>query len=174
MDPVVFGRFVGESASPGEVRVLPSARTMLLLTVVALSVVGCRDEPAPDRAGSAPAAIRANPTGLSGQQQDLEAPGGTVSVRVPILAVEGRDFANYWCPEVLAADGQRLFRDEEGFPARFNVYWGWDDEQRLWVYNTDDGGVWVYSEGPDGWGREAWRPDGELEPPAGIQAHRVR
>ncbi len=106
----------------------------------------------------------------SGQEQDLVAPGAALSVRVPIVPQPGRDFATYWCPEIRGADDGVVYKDSQGFPARFNVYWAWDDSQRLWLYNTDDGTVWVYAQGADAWTRSLWERGSALSPPASIAA----
>jgi len=50
----------------------------------------------------------------------------------------------YWHPTISDADGDVLYRDEEGFPGWFSVYWYWDEQDRAWLYNSDDGKVWVW------------------------------
>ena len=117
-----------------------------------------------------PAVTVASSASNSGQEQDLAAPGAGVSVRVPIVPQQGRDFATYWCPELRGADDAVIYQDREGFPARFNVYWAWDDSQRLWLYNTDDGTVWIYAQGDQGWARRAWERGTQPLPPAVIAA----
>lgn len=149
------------------------ARSFLILLG---TLVACDDPPLqPDApAVAVPAATRTRGAPRDGQVQGLAAPGAGLSARVPIVGVEGRDFATWWLPEVLSADGRVLYQDPVGFPARFNVYWAWDDAQRLWLYNTDDGGVWVYAHGTEGWGRQAWERSGGLVPPAVIAARATR
>ena len=148
------------------------------LCALSLLATACRDDAAPTArdVAAVPAAVPTSATRSrattphAGQQQGLASPDGGLSVRVPIVAMQGRDFATYWCPEITALDGTVRFQDSVCFPARFNVYWGWDAQQRLWVYNSDDGRVWIYAEGPEGWDRQAWERDGELEPPAELRA----
>lgn len=136
-----------------------------------LLVVSCGAEPAdpPSVDTTAKARTRVAAAG-SGQQQDLPSADGALLVRVPIVPAEGRDFANYWCPEIRAADGTVVYLDELGFPARFNIYWAWDDARGLWVYNTDDGTVWRYAESPEGWARQPWERGAAPEPPPEIQS----
>ena len=141
--------------------------------MVCLLAVACSERGA-EPAQAEPAVssrVASRGAGREGQQQDLPAPGSGLLVRVPIVNIEGRDFTSWWRPEILAADGHLLFRDPQGFPARFNVYWGWDDQQRLWLYNSDDGRVWIYAQGPQGWARQEWERGAGLAPPAVIAAH---
>jgi hypothetical protein len=141
------------------------------LPALLLLLVGCASDRAePQPASERPLVTSRRAVDRAGQQQDLAAPGAALQARVPIVAVQGRDFASYWCPEILDADGVVLYQDEQGFPARFNVYWGWDDSQRLWLYNTDDGLVWIYAQGPAGWAREPWERGSALVPPAEVQS----
>jgi hypothetical protein len=120
------------------------------------------------------------PTSLSarlepaGQRQDLVSPSGSLRVQVPIVSLEGRDFASWWCPEILDAQGDSVFQDRDCFPARFNVYWAWDPQDGLWLYNTDDGALWRYARGPEGWVRQPWKEGAGQEPPVEIRARLER
>lgn len=146
----------------------PIHSTTLAITLLACS--GPAELAPPESEQRAP---RAAAVERGGQVQDLPAPGGTVWARVPIRPAEGRDFATYWQPEIRDGNGTVLYVDTQGFPARFNVYWAWGPGPRLWVYNTDDGGTWIYTEGPEGWGRSAWQSDGGLAPPTEILARQT-
>ncbi len=138
----------------------------------ALLALAC-DQPDRAPAQAPPSAVPSRRAAGGSQQQDQASPDGAFVVKVPIVGAEGRDFASYWTPRIEAAGGEVVFEDSLGFPARFNVYWGWDDQQRLWLYNTDDGLVWIYAAGPEGWARSAWERQDELIPPAEI-AGRLR
>jgi len=116
---------------------------------------------APDRA---PGPSRAVQQSSIGQLSPTPSPDGRVVARVPIVALPGRDFATWWRPEIVGPDGTILFVDEQGFPARFNVYWDWDARGRLWLYETDMGGLWVYAEEGGAWVRRTPR-EGEEPPP---------
>ncbi len=143
-----------------------------ILAVVALTTAcGAEPEPASDPPR---VATRAAAPAPAGQVQDLASTDGSLLVRVPIEAQQGRDFATYWVPEIRDAAGLVLLRDELGFPARFNVYWAWDGQQRLWLYNTDDGTVWVYAAAASGWARQPWERGSGQEPPPEIRARLAR
>jgi hypothetical protein len=147
---------------------MPLLRPML---ACALLVVACSGETAAPPPVNPAAKVRTRAAAVrTGQQQDLATVDGTLRVRVPIVAAEGRDFASYWSPQIRGGDGAVLYQDEQGFPARFNVYWAWDDAQGLWLYNTDDGTVWRYAEGPDGWARQPWERGSTSLPPPEIQS----
>jgi hypothetical protein len=45
-----------------------------------------------------------------------------------------------------------LYKDEAStMVGAMNVYWGWDAQDRVWVYNSDDGKVWRWELADDGW-----------------------
>jgi hypothetical protein len=137
----------------------------LCFLLVSALLPACREAPEAPPAEPAPLRQRVDP---AGQQQGITSPSGFVA-RVPIVSMEGRDFATYWCPELRDADGGLLLRDREGFPARFNVYWAWDAQDRLWLYNSDDGAVVIYAAGPEAWARSQWVRGSEPQPPEAIQ-----
>jgi len=78
------------------------------------------------------------------QTAKMTSPNGIYVARVPIREAVGRPFARYWHPTIADRRGRVLYRDSEGFPARFNVYWTWDQHQRFWVYNSDNGTMNAY------------------------------
>ncbi len=143
---------------------------MCFLSFPAL-LLACGGPPEPaEPVVRAPTQITSRRSEHAGQVQGLVAPGADLVARVPIQAVEGRDFATWWQPEILGADGAVIYRDAQGFPARFNVYWAWDAQQQLWLYNTDDGTVWIYASAEQDWERRRWERSSGQEPPAEIRA----
>ncbi len=98
----------------------------LILVAAAFVVSSCEQLPQPN------------------QVSPLRSPSGAYVAEVPVVAVTGRDFGSYWTPRLSDAEGRRIYEDTDGFPARFNVYWKWDSDDRLWLYNSDDGAVWLY------------------------------
>ncbi|MFH1467002.1 MAG: hypothetical protein ABIO70_21645 [Pseudomonadota bacterium] len=148
---------------------------MLPSTFSALAslLLACSDQAAPQvpslPPAAAPSAVRVAP---AGQESPLPSPDGRWVARVPITAVPGREFATWWLPAIADAEGLTRYADPAGFPARFNVYWAWDAEDRLWLYETDEGGLWVYAEEGGEWTKRAPR-EGEA-PPESIAARRRR
>ncbi|MBN1149866.1 hypothetical protein JXA84_01450 [candidate division WOR-3 bacterium] len=63
---------------------------------------------------------------------------------VPAVREERGGYSNYWKVTISDSEGELLYTDEEGFPARFNVYWTWDDSDRAWLYNSDDGCIYYW------------------------------
>jgi hypothetical protein len=133
-----------------------------------LILAACEREPAATSSREPQGRAVRGTASRAGQQQDLSSPDGSLRARVPIVSMQGRDFATWWCPELSSAGGELLFRDRECFPGRFNVYWGWDAQQRFWVYNSDDGALWIYAPEGEGWGRRAWLPGDGLTPPPSL------
>ncbi len=53
-------------------------------------------------------------------------------------------------------DGQVLYKGDGDFLSSFNVYWYWDEEDRVWLYNSDDGRVYFWERVGDKWKRQKW------------------
>ncbi len=126
-------------------------------------LLACTGQPEPAVAELPPAVAPA------GQVPGLGSPRSSKFAEVPIVAVPDREFASWWMPRIVTAEGDDVFVDQQGFPARFNIYWDWDQQDRFWIYNTDDGAVWVYRRAAEGWGRTCWEQGLDFEPPASIQ-----
>ena len=46
---------------------------------------------------------------------------------------------------ISAPDGAILYKDESSkFVGHLNGYWAWDDSDRAWFYNSDDGNVYFW------------------------------
>ena len=95
------------------------------------------------------------------QEQRLASPDGRHELRLSV-------HDHRWIVAIHAASGEREYRDEQSeLLARFNVYRGWDDESRLWLYNSDDGQVYYWERGAQGWKKQVWdRARSTLKPPA--------
>ena len=61
-----------------------------------------------------------------------------------------------WTIRITDAEGQVVFTDHTDFTAVLNVYVMWDEDHFLWLYNSDDGRVYYYSQGPTGWQRDRY------------------
>jgi hypothetical protein len=89
------------------------------------------------------------------QVTPVASPDGRTVARVDILeepCPEG--FEACWVVSFHSPLGQELFRETEGFPARWNVYWTWDEQGRFWLHNSDDGATYRWTPSGHHWGRE--------------------
>jgi hypothetical protein len=102
----------------------------------------------------------APPSPKPNQQQGALSPSGRYVVRVPIEtnttdpAISGTPV---WKVTILYARGTVLYKDENStFVGALNVYWLWDDSDRLWLYNSDDGTVHFWELTRDDWQKHRW------------------
>ncbi|NMO15280.1 hypothetical protein HPC49_04990 [Pyxidicoccus fallax] len=89
------------------------------------------------------------------QRSPLFSPDGRYVAKVEIL--EGpcpEKFGQCWVVSFHTPEGEELFRDREGFPLPWNVYWAWDARGRFWLYNTDDGAEYIWTRQGTRWMRE--------------------
>ena len=93
------------------------------------------------------------------QEQPLTSPSGSYVLTVPIERVQHTDghSGRYWRVTIADANGQVLFKDDSRFVGNLNVYWCWDDHDRVWLRNSDDGRIhyWELDE-RNGWRRYQW------------------
>ena len=62
-----------------------------------------------------------------------------------------------WHVQIQDQAGRTLRYDETDFISNFEVYWIWGPDERLWVYNSDDGCVHCWYAKLDGrWHRVRW------------------
>jgi len=71
------------------------------------------------------------------QDQPLVSPSGKYVLTVPIE--QAADNRRYWRVTISDRNGNVLFKDDSEFPGRFNVYWTWDNSDRVWLQNSDNG-----------------------------------
>ncbi|MBN2380994.1 hypothetical protein JXM67_14445 [candidate division WOR-3 bacterium] len=87
-------------------------------------------------------------------QQPLQpSPSGKYVLR---MLYEITDDDTYWKIQISDNDDNVLYKDPEGFLARFNVYWCWDTSNRVWLYNSDDGRVFFWQATDAGWEKVKW------------------
>lgn len=67
-----------------------------------------------------------------------------------------------WKVTITDRNGAVLYRDDEStMVGTLKVYWGWDSRDRVWLYNSDDGKIWRWEQGENGWMKiESRRADG--------------
>lgn len=101
---------------------------------------------------------------IRGQQiQNLKSPNQKYIVKIPIENKEltfGRSepkksLTPVWIVSISNSKGEVIYRDEESrMIGTFNVYCGWDQNNRFWLYNSDDGRVWKWTLKEDSWIKE--------------------
>ena len=130
-----------------------------LLTTFALTCLACATAPEASphgtagRGGGEPTTAPPSdqPMPRSNQRQGQVSPSGKY-----ILSVDCTFRLKVLEPvhrvTITEPDGNLLYRDDDSrFFAGLNVYFGWDPEDRVWLYNSDDGGLWCWSLDGDDW-----------------------
>lgn len=80
----------------------------------------------------------------------------------PALSPDGRYQARFSSPEggwnIVIADrhDQTKWTEETPFLPHLQIYWYWDAENRLWIYNSDDGRVHYLKTADDRWRMYEW------------------
>lgn len=103
------------------------------------------------------------PESRPGQIQPLTSPNGQFVLTVPIERNPSYNNVGVWVVTISTVGGECLYEDDDSrCAARFNSYWTWDDENRVWLTNSDNGCVYFWeiedtvSEGEHA-GRAVWR-----------------
>lgn len=64
---------------------------------------------------------------------------------------------NRWIVSIYDDQGKKLYSDDRSkFSGLLNVYWIWDQKDRLWLYNSDDAFVYYWVNTPKGWKKVCW------------------
>ena len=72
-----------------------------------------------------------------------ESPSGEYTARVSAPG-------EYWTVTIKGKDGSS-FTEDTNFVGHLNVYWCWDESERLWVYNSDDGQLHYWQHDDSTW-----------------------
>jgi len=115
-------------------------------------------------------------TGQTGSPQPLISPNGEYVLTVPVheSGLPGLAGTPVWMVTISHVEGGVVHQDRMSeFPARFQVYWAWGQEGRVWLYNSDDGSVWYWEDRGDWikwmWGHGRQREiDYDIWPPEAI------
>jgi hypothetical protein len=123
-------------------RLIPVVRTIAfllpLILFVGLPYLGVRPPRAPQKIN---------------QQRPAVSPSGDYTA---FVAAPGK----YWKIRIKGKDGSE-FEETTDFVGHLNVYWHWDDQGRLWVYNSDDGTVHFWHRDGQTWKHVAWGSAGQ-------------
>ena len=126
---------------------MSTSRTFLSF-LFAIALIGC-----------APPAPRPN------QTQGATSPSGKYVLRLPIeLQTTNPQYkgTRVWKVTITDTNGTVLYKDDASeMVGNLNVYWGWDNQDRVWVYNSDDGKIWRWELADRGWQKiESQKSDG--------------
>lgn len=96
------------------------------------------------------------------QIQNLLSPNGDYTLRIPIeknTTNPKYSGTGVWKVTITNSDGVQEYKDENStMVGNLNIYWGWDTDNQVWVYNSDNGritrwsketGTWVKHEDQD-------------------------
>ncbi|HRY61722.1 MAG TPA: hypothetical protein P5266_05940, partial [Candidatus Fermentibacter sp.] len=105
--------------------------------------------------------------------QPLFSPDSSLVLTVP--QVEDSLGHLFWRITIADTTGAVVYVDTESeFVGNLNVYWKWDPDGRVWLYNSDDGIIHFYSDEPGRWQHAVYGPVGNPleqglpEPPDGL------
>lgn len=123
-------------------------RRITMFVVLVGALVGCR-----------PPASRRN------QKPRTRSPNGKYVLTLPIEAQTTNPRykgTRVWKVTIADASGTVLYKDEQStMVGNLNVYWGWDGQNRVWLYNSDDGAIWRWEFTAEGWEKiRSQRSDG--------------
>jgi hypothetical protein len=171
---VFYALYIGWVFAPS-VHIIGSASVLYLAVIGGLFILARRRRSAPLKAvvyGGASAALllvvsvlltpAAESEQKPNQREPLRSPDGRYVLTVPIERSK-REHGSlgfgipYWHVTISDPNGQVLFRDaEECFDGIHNIYWVWGEGNRVWLYNSDDGVVYVYQQADGKWSRQKW------------------
>ena len=95
--------------------------------VFAVGVAGCLPKKKPDN-----------------QTQRLVSPSGKYVLTLPIEKSRSPQYADtpVWKVTIHDSAGALEYKDDDStLVGTFNVYWAWDQKDRVWVYNSDNGRI---------------------------------
>jgi hypothetical protein len=94
------------------------------------------------------------------QRSPVTSPNGLYILEVPI---ENR----LWTVKIFDQQHRLLYADQDSdFLGRFNSYWNWDKNNRVWMYNSDNGEIDYWESRAGKWQKQTWnQQDSSLEPP---------
>jgi hypothetical protein len=108
------------------------------------------------------------------QRTPSTSPSGKFVLTVPIERDPSDRNLPYWRVTISDATGRQLFKDDSKFIGTLNVYWCCDNADRVWLYNSDDGMIYVWQFIGGQWQRFASAEAGSLKPPPELYPDYVR
>ncbi len=91
------------------------------------------------------------------QQQPSRSPSGRYVLTVPIEAYSTQPGARMWRVTIHDTQGKLLYQDTiSDFVGNLNVYWTWDENDRVWLYSSDTGEVFFWELTGGAWAKTRW------------------
>lgn len=98
-----------------------------------------------------------NYSSRSNQVQPLKSPSDKYIFTIPIERNPEYDNTRVWIVTISDLNGKQLYKDDSSeFVGCLNVYWCWDENDRIWLYNSDDGKVWFWELVDSNWIKTYW------------------
>jgi len=109
------------------------------------------------------------------QTQNLPSPSGNYVLRVPVEThTTDPRYAGtkVWKVTILDRSGTQEYKDEDStMIAHLNIYWGWDTADQVWVYNSDDSRITLWTKNSSGKWTKHENQDKSSMPPAILPDH---
>jgi len=101
---------------------------------------------------------RASPNQKPNQCEPLMSPSGKYVLTVPIEHSGRLGFGlPFWHVTISDPERKVLYHDpEESFGGIHNVYWTWDQQDRVWLCDSDDSSVYFYEYADGNWTKARW------------------
>ncbi|MEM8670972.1 MAG: hypothetical protein AAGG48_25815 [Planctomycetota bacterium] len=88
------------------------------------------------------------------QSQNQVSPSETYVLSVP-QKYQSKTKESVWMVTIKSADGSVLYRDEDSTMwSGSNAYFGWDEQDRVWLYYSDDQRIWRWELVNDRWTKQ--------------------
>ena len=89
--------------------------------------------------------------------QPMPSPSGSYILRVPIEPNPGYNGHKVWKVTISDSSGAVLYKDDSSKCVGWlNAYWAWDDSDRAWLYNSDNGRVYFWEFDGTNWIKTYW------------------
>ena len=76
---------------------------------------------------------------------------------------------NVYCIEIVDVNRNRLFLDSDSdISINFKIYWRWDLNNILWLYDSDTGRIFFFQPTQDVWVKHTWDKKNALKPPPNL------
>ena len=88
--------------------------------------------------------------------QPLASPSGKYILTVPIEKDQGMN-SGMWRVTISDLASNELYKDRDSeFVGYLMSYWVWDSHDRVWLYNSDSGGVYYWEQVEGRWDKHEW------------------
>lgn len=120
------------------------------------------------------------PTPKENHRQPSTSPSGKYVLTLPIEKNPAYHNTDVWKVTIATPDGKILYKDYASeFVGHLNVYWVWDADDRVWLYNSDDGQVYFWEFDGTKWVKTHWgsgkdqrKIDRAIDQPAILHPHK--